>query len=64
MNDLLRTSSTTGNLLHDAHTAALLVEQGVDEILTAGEGFRRFPRLKVSNPCTADSPRRVWATSN
>ena len=50
VNDLLRTSSLSGNLLHDAHIAALLLEHGVAEILTADDDFRRFPGLKVTNP--------------
>ena len=50
VNELLRTSSLSGNLLHDAHIAALLREHGVAEILTADDDFRRFPGLKVTNP--------------
>lgn len=50
MDDLLRAVPVTGNLFHDAHIAALLLEHGVNEILTADEGFRRFPGLKVTNP--------------
>jgi toxin-antitoxin system PIN domain toxin len=50
VDDLLRTSSLSGNLLHDAHIAALLLEHGVAEILTADDDFRRFPGLKVTNP--------------
>ena len=50
LGDLLRNVTITGNLLHDAHIAALLIEHGVDEILTADEDFRRFRRLKVTNP--------------
>lgn len=50
LGELLRNLPVTGNLLHDAHIAALLIEHGVDEILTADEDFRRFPRLKVTNP--------------
>jgi toxin-antitoxin system PIN domain toxin len=50
LKDLLRTSSVTGNLIHDAHIAALLIEHGVEEILTADEDFRRFPKLRATNP--------------
>ncbi len=50
LDDLLRRVSLAGNLIHDAHIAALLIEHGVDEILTADEDFRRFPQLKVTNP--------------
>jgi len=48
--ELLRVSPVTGNLVHDAHIAALLIEHAVDEIVTADEDFIRFPRLKVVNP--------------
>ena len=47
---LLHVSGATGNLIFDAHIAALLIEHGVDEIITADEDFRRFPELKVTNP--------------
>ncbi len=48
--DLLRSTPVEGNLLHDAHIAALLIEHGVREVLTADEDFRRFLSLKVTNP--------------
>lgn len=47
---LLRASEATGNSIFDAHIAALLIEHGVDEIITADEDFRRFSGLKVTNP--------------
>lgn len=47
---LLTVSPLSGNLLHDAHIAALLIEHGVNEIITADEDFRRFPGLRVLNP--------------
>ncbi len=47
---LIQTVPLTGNILHDAHVAALLIEHGVDEIITADNDFRRFPQLKVTNP--------------
>lgn len=50
LGELLRTCSITGNLIQDAHIAALLIEHGVDEIITADEGFRQFPGLRVTNP--------------
>ncbi len=50
LRELLQGSVVTGNLLHNAHIAALLIEHGVGEILTADEDFRRFPQLKVTNP--------------
>lgn len=47
---VLAGANVTGNLAHDAHIAALLLEHGVNEILTADDDFRRFPALKVTNP--------------
>jgi toxin-antitoxin system PIN domain toxin len=42
-------SEATGNLLHDAHIAALCIEHGVSELLTGDRDFNRFP-LHVANP--------------
>lgn len=39
-----------GNLVHDAHIAALLREHGVRELLTLDRDFARFPGLRVRNP--------------
>jgi predicted nucleic acid-binding protein len=39
-----------GNLVHDAHIAALLVEHGVSEFWTADRDFGRFPGLVVRDP--------------
>ncbi len=50
LGNLLHASAVTGNLLHDAQLAALLIEHGVNEIIIADEDFRRFPGLKVMNP--------------
>ena len=49
MNQLLRDSQAIGNTVFDAHIAAICVENGVDEILTADRDFSRFP-LKSTNP--------------
>jgi uncharacterized protein len=43
-------AGVTGNLLHDAHIAALCLEHGVTELLTGDRDFARFPGLRVSNP--------------
>jgi len=40
----------TGNLVHDAHIAALLREHGVHEFWTADRDFARFPGLSLRNP--------------
>ena len=39
-----------GNLVHDAHIAALALEHGVRELLTADRDFARFPGLRTRNP--------------
>ena len=41
-----------GNLAHDAHIAALLVEHGVRELWTTDRDFARFPGLQLRNPFT------------
>lgn len=39
-----------GNLMHDAHIAALMKEHGVSTIATADQHFRLFTFLKIINP--------------
>ncbi len=39
-----------GNLVHDAHIAALLLEHGVREVWTEDRDFARFPGLRVRHP--------------
>ncbi len=50
MTELLEASGATGNLVNDAHIAALCLEHGVAELVTADRDFSRFPQLKVHNP--------------
>lgn len=45
-------AGTTGNLVHDAHIAALCVEHGVRELLTGDHDFTRFEGFTVTNPFT------------
>jgi len=40
----------TGNLAHDAHIAALLVEHGVRELWTLDRDFARFSGLRIVDP--------------
>lgn len=42
-----------GNVVHDLHIAALMVEHGVTEIRTADTDFHQFEFLRVRNPLTA-----------
>ncbi len=39
-----------GNLIHDAHIAALALENGVTELWTVDRDFARFTGLRVRNP--------------
>lgn len=39
-----------GNIFHDIHTAVLMQEHGIPEIVTDDSDFLRFPFLRVSNP--------------
>lgn len=47
---VLTRSGVSGNLVHDAHIAALCLEHGVSELLTADRDFSRFADLRISNP--------------
>lgn len=50
MSEVLEESGAAGNLVHDAHIAALCLEHGVREIVTGDTDFRRFPALDVVDP--------------
>ena len=50
LEQVLRQSGATGNLVHDAHIAALCLEHGVSEIITADRDLTRFEGLKIINP--------------
>ncbi|MDH3524350.1 MAG: PIN domain-containing protein [Acidobacteriota bacterium] len=47
---VLESSQASGNLVHDAHIAALCLEHGVSELLTGDRDFARFGALRVTNP--------------
>lgn len=42
-----------GNLVHDGHTAVLMREHGIGEIVTRDADLRRFPFLTVTDPLEA-----------
>jgi len=46
---LLRESKVIGNRMYDAHIAALCIEHGISELITADRDFTRFP-IKMKNP--------------
>lgn len=41
-----------GNLMHDAHTAALMWEHGIQRIYTRETDFHRFPFIETRDPLT------------
>ena len=49
LRNLLRSTGTAGNLISDAHVAALAVERGCD-IYSADHDFARFPGIRHVNP--------------
>jgi hypothetical protein len=50
MLDLIQDSGASGNLIHDAHIAALCLEHGVSELVTGDRDFARFPQVRTVNP--------------
>jgi toxin-antitoxin system PIN domain toxin len=50
MASIVEVSGVTGNLIHDAHIAALCVEHGVSELVTGDRDFARFPDVRTVNP--------------
>jgi predicted nucleic acid-binding protein len=50
MADVVRSAGASGNLIHDAHIAALCVEHGVTQIVTGDRDFLRFEGLTVVDP--------------
>jgi uncharacterized protein len=50
MRQALVSGRASGNLVHDAHIAALLLEHGVREVWTSDRDFSRFSGLKVYHP--------------
>ncbi len=49
MKSILDASGVAGNLLHDAHIAALCLEHGISEFITGDRDFSRFP-IRLFNP--------------
>lgn len=40
----------SGNILHDAHTAALMLDHGIKTVITRDMDFHRFKSLEVIDP--------------
>jgi toxin-antitoxin system PIN domain toxin len=47
---VVEASAAAGNLVHDAHIAALCIEHGVSELVTGDRDFARFPQIRTFNP--------------
>lgn len=50
MRRMIQAGVVVGNLVHDAHIAALVVEHGVAEFWTADQDFTRFSGIRIRNP--------------
>jgi len=47
---IIEDARPSGNLVHDAHIAALAMEHGVNEILTTDDDFKKFGAVRSVNP--------------
>jgi len=59
MDTVIRESGVTGNLIHDAHIAALCLEHGVTRLLTGDRDFSRFRGLQIIDPFGASQRRKT-----
>lgn len=50
LEQVIQDSGASGSRIHDAHIAALCLEHGVSELLTADRDFRRFSGLRITDP--------------
>jgi hypothetical protein len=50
MMSVMEKAGVSGNLIHDAHIAALCIEHGISELITGDRDFSRFAELSVINP--------------
>jgi toxin-antitoxin system PIN domain toxin len=50
MMTVIEEGGVAGNLVHDAHIAALCMEHGISELITGDRDFARFRSLSVINP--------------
>ena len=54
LRSMLHGGRATGNVVHDAHIAALVLEHGVREFCTLDRDFARFSGIQTRNPLVAD----------
>jgi toxin-antitoxin system PIN domain toxin len=50
MEEVVAGARVSGNMIHDAHIAALCLEHGVSELVTGDRDFARFKALRVVDP--------------
>lgn len=50
MMSVIEEAGVSGNLIHDAHIAALCIEHGISELITGDRDFSRFDSLSLINP--------------
>ncbi len=50
MMSVIEEAGVSGNLIHDAHIAALCIEHGISDLITGDRDFSRFASLSVINP--------------
>lgn len=50
MDAVVRSSGASGNLIQDAHIAAICIEHGVSELVTGDRDFHRFAGLTTVDP--------------
>ena len=50
LSEVLGNTKVEGNLVHDAHIVALMLEHGVKDIVTADQDFHRFKQIHVITP--------------
>jgi predicted nucleic acid-binding protein len=49
---VIEEAGISGNLIQDAHIAALCIEHGISELVIGDRDFSRFPSLSAINPFT------------
>ena len=50
LKSIINSSQISGPMIHDARIAALCLQNGITELLTADRDFSRFHELKTRNP--------------
>lgn len=55
LRDIVRAGLVRGPQVHDARIAAICLDHGVQELLSADRDFSRYPSLRTRNPLVAAS---------